>query len=616
MANGEDIKYSVACPACPSRFKVAASKIAPQGSKFRCPKCGSPFITTIREGQAVTAPVQEAVAPPSPPPVTQPPAITSPPPAAEPQSVKIEITTNVEKSKTVATEPVAPAEQAPAAPAVAAAARAAPTPLIQSADAIQWRLDVPEYAEYTFTLGEIRNLVRDGGLFPGDRVMKVGNADWVEAEQIAEFRRFFELKEMLVKKKAEAPKISVGAPVSSQSPCANHPQWEADYKCTKCGHYLCIHCVVEKQAGTNRYMACKSCQDLCKKVDKTYAIVPFYRMLPQLFTAPLQGWGPFMILINALLVLLSKLGKISLYPVVFGVFYLMSLAYLLWIVKYAARGRETVPDWPDTSDIFELTRIGGRASLATFISFLPLIAFASLYLFTPVLNFMKPAILKESMIASQLVNQQQPEQYPSTSQIMENARPPSPDAESGAVPDTSFVEQMAVQQGGGSVEDMSPDARRKFQEKIAIQNKAHEEIARRQAVQSSEFLQKQIIFVIIAILLGVIGCIYYPMALAVTAVWNVIRPLWNPPFIFKLIRRIALDYVIFLAFLAIFSGIGWLATTFIGLIPYVGGIIGSFVAMYFYFVISFMLGRLCYSNDQKLEWEEEIYPGTAHGCGG
>jgi len=609
MANGEEVKYSIPCPACPLRFRVAASKIGPKGSKFRCPRCGSPFMVTIEAGQPVATPlpVEPAVAAPAPKMDISAQAAFEPAPSAGLPS---------EFSQ----EPVAPPVAAPAAdlappPPPALAAATAPAPTAPSGEVL-WQVDVPEYRDYTFSMAEIRKLVRDGGLFPADKVARVGEENWVEAGQVSELNRFFELKEMLAKKKPEPQKKGPGgAPASAQRACANHPQWEADYQCSKCGRYLCVHCVEEKQAGSNRYMSCKSCQDLCRKLDKTYAIPPFYKVLPQIFGAPLKGWGPVMVLINALLILIGRLGRFSLYPAVFAIFYLMALAYMLWIVKYAARGRETVPDWPDTSDIFELAKIGGRASMVTLVSFGPMLLFVILYLFTPVFNFMKPDLgemFSAPMAGSYAPTEEMMAGMPSDESPGMTSPEDGASDQFGSVPDTAWVEQMAERQGAGSREDMSSDAQGQMDERQQREQEARDQAAARAAAGAAgEVIGKGLIFVVIVVVLAILGAIYYPMALAVVAVWNAIRPILSPRLIFRFIGRIAGEYILLLIFTGVFMLIGWILRLGFGMIPYAGFVISVIINVYFGFVTSFMLGRLCYSNDQKLAWEQEIYPGTA-----
>lgn len=533
------------------------------GVRVSCPKCKVRFIVWP-DGRS--APID----------VTQSPAAVG-----EPRHS----TTHVEKSDVSAAAP--PAETPSVPPS---ASQPAPT-----AEEAQWRLDVQEYSEYTFTLAELKKLVRDGGFYRTDRVTRVGGDEvWVEAGTVPEFTRLFQLKEMLDKKK-EAGTSAVGAPPPSQYPCANHPQWEAGYRCRKCGRYLCTHCVEPKKAGGSDYMVCPTCQDLCMKVDKSLTIPPFYTSLPMFFSAPFKGWGPLMVLINAVLLYLSSSFIIGMTGLKWA-FKLIVLAYLLWIVKHAARGRETLPDWPDTSDWIDLMKIGGRSSTVTAVCFAPLLIFFLIFYETNGLTSLGFGSTPAEPSAEMM---QAPEMTP--------IQIPQGDEGVGA-PDTTFVEQLAVQRGGGSKEDMSLDARAQLEKRLAAQKEAEEKAAEAAASQMSGFFEKGIVFLVGAIICCTFAFVYYPMCLGVTAVWDVLIPILNPFFIFRLIGRVLKEYIIFLLLFAVLLVMGFLPTLPLALIPIVGAMIASLISCYFYCVSSFMLGRFCYANDRALGWEEEIYP--------
>ncbi|MEW6368664.1 MAG: zinc-ribbon domain-containing protein [Acidobacteriota bacterium] len=490
----------------------------------------------------------------------------------------------------------------------------------------RWQIDMPEHLGQTFSMAELKTMVRDGALLQHDPVTKAGEESWAAAGEVPEIRRLFELKEMMDRKKADKPQ-KASAPVSVQHPCANHPQWEAELRCSKCGKYFCIHCVDQKRAGSASFYSCKTCHDLCKQVDKTYAITPFYLMLPQLFASPWKGWGPLMMVLNAGMLWVSTWPI----PVPFASFLCKAivLAYLLWILKYAARGRETVPDWPDTSDVLELAGIGVRASTVTLISFAPLLIFLTIF-FWPMISGMlgmgmpSPTEVTPLPIPSQMESERpaEPSQYhpvmpeggvpyaaaPPEVSVPYAAAPP----EGGGLepPDTAWVEQMAVQRGGGTKEDMSVDARQQMEERLAREREA----ADREAQEELEsrmggVMAKGVIFFIGVTIGSLFAFVYYPMSLAVTAVWHVLRPILNPLFIFRLIGRIAGQYVAFLIFFGIFTFVGWMSQALFSRIPIAGSLLYSSIQVYIYFVTSFMLGRLCYSNDARLGWEEEIYPG-------
>ncbi|MBI2836781.1 MAG: zinc-ribbon domain-containing protein [Acidobacteria bacterium] len=579
-------KLLIACPSCHAKFKVPSSRIPPQGSRVACPRCKSPFV--LKPDGSTTA------IPTPPTPQTPPAAPPAPPPA----------TTTVDNSAPAAPADLPPPAGAPSAP-----------------EEVQWRLDVPDYAEYTFTFAELKKLVRDGGFYPADKVTRVGEESWVEANQVPEFRRLFELKEMMARKKAEtgklaAPASGVGAAAPpAQIPCTNHPQWEAGYRCRKCGKSFCHHCVDVKQAGASRYMACRACNDICTPLDKSVNIAPFYTSLPLFFSAPLKGWGPLMLLINGAMLWLSQSMLLMFVPAGKYIFKAFVLAYLIWIVKSAARGRESVPDWPDVSDWMDLAKIGMRASAVTFISFLPWLAFLAL-------AWQTDGFTSLGFGSSEEEPTQQTEMIPipgsesmEIPQVMPEGTIPAEGGEGGGgtglePPDTSWVEQMAVQQGGGAREDMSVEARQQMEERQAEERAAEERATDRAAAEMSSFLEKGIVFIVGSIICFVFAFIYYPMGLAVTSVWDVVKPILNPFFIFRLIRRVLGDYVIFLLIFGLLLAVQLVANAGLtALIPYVGSIFGSLVFIYFSFVISFALGRFCYSNDRRLGWEEEIYPG-------
>lgn len=596
MQNPPDGKIVISCPECKARFKVPADRISPTGSKVSCVKCKSPFVV-LPDGRT-EIPVPQPAAQPAPEPVTHSPA---PPPKEPDEPVELPapavLTTNVVESEEPVHEPPMPATVAPA--VVAVAATAAPV-------AAEWRLDVPDYAEYTFTLVELRDLLKDGGLYPNDRVTKVGEPEnWVEAIQVPEIRRLFEMKDRIEKQKSAtgATKKAAG-PVSDQFPCANHPEWEADFRCTKCGKQLCTHCVEQRRAAGKEYMICKTCKDMALKLDKAGSLPPFYTALPTLMAAPFKGWGSLMLIMNGILYYLSQSPIFFLVPQIKWLLYAIVLAYLLWIVKYAARGRETVPDWPDTAEWMELAKIGIRASTVTFICIVPLLAV-----------LLAAYLLGSSAGDSGSGIPTMSETPIDMGQIPQGGYEPPPSGEGGIEPpDTSWIEQAAVAQGGGNVEDMSPDAREKMEKRLKERREAEEAAAEEQAAAALSFLQYGLALIVLIVLCLIFAFIYYPMGLAVAAVWDVVRPVASPFFIFGLIRRVLGQYVILLIFFAVFLAAGILIgaafRAFIP-IPILPGFLGAMVTMYTYFVTSFLLGRFAYTNDRALEWEEAIYPGAS-----
>ena len=107
-------------------------------------------------------------------------------------------------------------------------------------------------------------------------------------------------------------------------------------------------------------------------------------------------------------------------------------------------------------------------------------------------------------------------------------------------------------------------------------------------------------------LLIILGLTIYPMCMIVLSVFDTILPAMNPYLIIRIISRIKKEYVILLVYLFSFYVAKQLFTSFAGAVPIAGTFVAWIVGSYFMLVACYMMGRLVYQTEEKLDWDVAI----------
>jgi hypothetical protein len=95
---------------------------------------------------------------------------------------------------------------------------------------------------------------------------------------------------------------------------------------------------------------------------------------------------------------------------------------------------------------------------------------------------------------------------------------------------------------------------------------------------------------------------YLPICVAIVAIFNTVLPALNPVLIIRIIFRLGAPYftavLLWAAFIVIEGGIGWV----LGHVPVLGAVVAAPFSVYFTLVSAYVLGRVCYENEEKIGW--------------
>ncbi|MFC2173004.1 DUF4013 domain-containing protein [Acidobacteriota bacterium] len=113
---------------------------------------------------------------------------------------------------------------------------------------------------------------------------------------------------------------------------------------------------------------------------------------------------------------------------------------------------------------------------------------------------------------------------------------------------------------------------------------------------------------IIVIMLGnlvllLFAFIYFPMSLAIAAVFDVVLPVLNPVLIFRCIGRILKEYIVMLVFVIIIEILVGAISAGLSVIPVGSSLIIAFVRIYFFMIEAHILGWMIYQTEEKLGWD-------------
>lgn len=427
-----------------------------------------------------------------------------------------------------------------------------------------WLLETPGGDE-TLDRAALRDRIRAGALDEEDLLRPASGGEPVPAGEVPELQRYFRLR------RGSRPPAAAAGPSTATASCTAHPGMPASHVCPSCHVAYCSGCVEEREFGNARVKWCARCEDRCVPCETSGPVTPFWREIPRLLAYPLAGWGPFMLLCCAVL---STLG--AWLPGPGKVLYFLVLAYQLHILAESARGKRDLPDWPDTSDFWEITSRGLKGLLVTVVAWLPVILFNVLlfsHLFSSVQDEMGRTL--NTHIAGMEDGRAPGEETPLTDYVDEEGN-------------LDFDRYYADLQAGETEE---PDL---------------EEMQAALEGPLGRMARVGFLALIGNLLLVPLVLLYYPMCLMITAIFNTITPALNPALILRCIARIKGDYAIALVFCAGLAVGGFVVQALLSIIPLAGAVLGAMIAAYLTFVQMHILGWTAHQGWDRLNWDIQI----------
>ncbi|MEW5763379.1 MAG: DUF4013 domain-containing protein [Acidobacteriota bacterium] len=107
---------------------------------------------------------------------------------------------------------------------------------------------------------------------------------------------------------------------------------------------------------------------------------------------------------------------------------------------------------------------------------------------------------------------------------------------------------------------------------------------------------------VLVLLVGLFYLIYLPICMAIVAVFDTVLPALNPILIFRIIFRIGGPYFIAVTLWLCLLVIGGVAGAFLGKVPVAGALALAPLTVYLNLVSAYILGRVCYENEEKIGW--------------
>jgi hypothetical protein len=428
----------------------------------------------------------------------------------------------------------------------------------------RWLLETPD-GEESLDRAALRDRIRAGALDEGELLHPASGGEPVPAGEVPELQRYFRLR------RGSATPPATAAPAAAASSCTAHPEMPAAHVCPSCHITYCAGCVEEREFGSARVKWCARCEDRCVPYEAGAPVTPFWREIPRLLAYPLAGWGPFMVLCCAML---STLG--AWLPGPGKVLYFLVLAYQLHILSESARGKRDLPDWPDTTDFWEITSRGLKGLLVTVVAWLPVILFNVLlfsHLFSSVQDEMGRTL--NTHIAGMEADGGPGEGPPMTEYVDEEGN-------------FDFDRYYADLQAGETEE---PDL---------------EEMQAALEGPLGQMARAGFLALVGNLLLVPLVLLYYPMCLMIAAIFNTITPALNPALILRCIARIKGDYAIALLFCGGLAIGGFVVQALLSIIPLAGAVLGAMIAAYLTFVQMHILGWTAHQGWDRLNWDIQI----------
>jgi hypothetical protein len=104
------------------------------------------------------------------------------------------------------------------------------------------------------------------------------------------------------------------------------------------------------------------------------------------------------------------------------------------------------------------------------------------------------------------------------------------------------------------------------------------------------------------IVTGLISLVYYPACLAMIAVWDSVVAALNPVLVARTIRTMGSDYATAVLGWAVATGLALLVAEPLGLLPFVGGVLGRALWIWAQFFGAHLLGWAIYRHSVELGW--------------
>jgi hypothetical protein len=107
---------------------------------------------------------------------------------------------------------------------------------------------------------------------------------------------------------------------------------------------------------------------------------------------------------------------------------------------------------------------------------------------------------------------------------------------------------------------------------------------------------------VLVLLVGLFYLVYLPICMAIVAVFDTVLPALNPILIFRIIFRIGGPYFIAVVLWICLLIMGGVAGAFLGKVPVAGALALAPITVYLNLVSTYILGRVCYENEEKIGW--------------
>lgn len=234
----------------------------------------------------------------------------------------------------------------------------------------EWYLKQGEDSVGPFTAKQLSELIQNGRLTP-ESTVKQGNGAWGAAGSAAI------LAEIFAEKDAEVPESE--EPYGNEDQCYSHPERVPVRRCVKCQRYLCQECLTPlKGGGPTPLLVCPVCGGTTMILKRREKWTPFYMDIGQILSAPVKGsaflYFGFLTLLEILKIPCHFAGLLGLVGVI--ILASMQWVFFIHVVRSVANGSYEVPDWPDSSDVWEMVGVFLKVLLVTIISLLPVMILA------------------------------------------------------------------------------------------------------------------------------------------------------------------------------------------------------------------------------------------------
>lgn len=108
--------------------------------------------------------------------------------------------------------------------------------------------------------------------------------------------------------------------------------------------------------------------------------------------------------------------------------------------------------------------------------------------------------------------------------------------------------------------------------------------------------------VVLFLVLALLYLIYLPVSIAVVAIFHTVLPALNPILMVRIILRIGPPYFIAVVLWICLGILNGAAAALLGRIPVLGAAVAAPLGVYTTLVSAYILGRVCYENEEKIGW--------------